>query len=232
MDPKDTVERGYNCIGVEYERCSEGTTNYARDRYARVLLNGLPEDAAVLDLGCGSGELLTRRLAKHFQVTGVELSSRMVEQARQNIPNATFVRGDMASVEFALESFDAICAFYSLIHLPPEELPSLLHNVASWLRPGGLFIASTGSGADPGSVQDDWVAGVPMYFASYSAERNEQIVEEARLHFTSAYLETIQEEGGDIAFLLNRGAETRLRAAVGSSGTLPRKDNYSALQAP
>lgn len=40
-----------------------------------------------------------------------------------------------------------------------------------------------------------------MYFASYSAQRNEQIVEEAGLHVTGAYLETIQEEGGDVTFL-------------------------------
>ncbi len=43
MDPKDVVERGYNRIGVEDERWSEGATDYAREHYARVLLDGLPE---------------------------------------------------------------------------------------------------------------------------------------------------------------------------------------------
>jgi SAM-dependent methyltransferase len=163
-DPKDIVERGYDRIGAEYERWSEGATDHAREHYARVLLDGLPEGAAVLDLGSGSGELLTRRLAERFRVTGVELSSRMAELARRNVPDATFVRGDMAAVEFAPGSFDGVCAFYSLIHLPPEELPALLRRAADWLKLGGLFVASMGTGADPGSVEDDWVAGVPMYF--------------------------------------------------------------------
>ncbi len=200
-DPKDIVERGYDRIGAEYERWSEGATDHARERNARVLLDGLPEGAAVLDLGSGSGELLTRQLAGRFRVTGIELSSRMVELARRNVPNATFIRGDMASVEFAPGSFDGVCAFYSLTHLPPEELPAVLRRAADWLRPGGLFVASMGVTEDPGGVEDDWVAGVPMYFAARSAEKNEELIEEAGLRVASARLESINEEGGDITFL-------------------------------
>jgi hypothetical protein len=73
--------------------------------------------------------------------------------------------------------------------------------VAAWLKPGGLFVASMGNGADPGSVQEDWVAGVPMYFSGHAAEKNEELVEEAGLRVASARLETIHEEGGEVAFL-------------------------------
>ncbi len=100
MDPKDIVEQGYDRIGEEYERWSTKGTDPARERYLKVLLEGLPKGAQVLDLGCGSGALATRRLSERFQITGVELSSRMVELAQHNIPTATFVRADMASVEF------------------------------------------------------------------------------------------------------------------------------------
>lgn len=200
-DPKDTVERGYDRIGAEYERWSEGATDRARERYARVLLDGLPEGAAVLDLGSGSGELLTRRLAQHFRVTGIELSARMVELARRNVPEATFFQGDMASVEFAPGSFDGVCAFYSLTHLPPEELPIVLRSVAAWLRLGGLFVASMGVTEDPGGVEEDWIGGIPMYFAARSAETNERLVEEAGLRVESARLERIGEKDGDVTFL-------------------------------
>ena len=201
MDPKDVVEHGYDRISAEYERWLEGATDHAREHYARVLLDGLPEGAAVLDLGRGRGKLLTRRLAERFRVTGVELYSRMVDLARRNVPNVAFIHGDMASISFPTQSFDGVCAFYSLTHLPPEELPALLHRVSAWLRPGGLFVASMGNGADPGSVQDDWVAGVPVYFAGYAAEKNEELVEEAELCVASARLETVHEQGGDVTFL-------------------------------
>ncbi len=201
MDPKDIVEQGYDRIGEEYERWSTKGTDPARERYLKVLLEGLPKGAQVLDLGCGSGALATRRLSERFQITGVELSSRMVELAQRNIPTATFVRADMASVEFPPELFDGVCAFYSLTHLPQKELPILLRRVARWLKPGGLFVASMGSGEDPGSVEDEWVGGVPMYFAGHAVQTNEELVEEAGLRVVSARTEAVREEGGDVTFL-------------------------------
>lgn len=201
MNPKDIVEQGYDRIGEEYERWSTKGTDPARERYLKVLFEDLPKGAQVLDLGCGSGALATRRLSERFQITGVELSSRMVELARRNIPSATFVRADMASVEFPPELFDGVCAFYSLTHLPQKELPTLLRRVARWLKPGGLFVASMGSGEDPGSVEDEWVGGVPMCFAGHAVQTNEEPVEEAGLRVVSARTEAVREEGGDVTFL-------------------------------
>ena len=41
--------------------------------------------------------------------------------ARENAPRARFVRADMTEVDFAPESFDAVVAFYSIIHVPRDE---------------------------------------------------------------------------------------------------------------
>jgi SAM-dependent methyltransferase len=119
MNPKDIVEQGYDRIGEEYERWSTKGTDPARERYLKVLFEDLPKGAQVLDLGCGSGALATRRLSERFQITGVELSSRMVELAQRNIPTATFVRADMASVEFPPELFDGVRLL--LAHPPAAE---------------------------------------------------------------------------------------------------------------
>jgi SAM-dependent methyltransferase len=202
MDPKDIVGQGYDRIGAEYERWSAArVADPARERYLGVLLDNLPKGATVLDLGCGSGALLTRHLAERFHVTGVELSSRMVELAQRNVPSARFICADMASVTFPPNSFDGVCAFYSLTHLPREELPPLLRKVATWLKSDGLFVASMSSGEDPGSVEKDWVGGVPMYFAGYAAEKNEELVEEAGLRVISARREVVREEGEAVTFL-------------------------------
>jgi SAM-dependent methyltransferase len=202
MDPKDIVEQGYDRIGDEYERWSAAkVTDSARERYLGVLFDTLPGGAAVLDLGCGSGALLTRHLAERFYVTGVELSSRMVQLAQCNVPSAIFICADMASVTFPPSNFDGVCAFYSLTHLPREELPPLLHKVTSWLKPGGLFVASMSSGEDPGGVEDDWVGGVPMYFTGYAAEKNEELVEDAGPRVVSARGEVVREEGEAVTFL-------------------------------
>jgi cyclopropane fatty-acyl-phospholipid synthase-like methyltransferase len=202
MDPKDIVRQGYDRIGDEYERWSAAeVTDPARERYLGVLLDNLSGGATVLDLGCGSGALLTRYLAERFHVTGVELSSRMVQLAQRNVPSATFICADMAWVTFPPNSFDGACAFYSLTHLPREDLPPLLHKVASWLKSGGLFVASMSSGEDTGSIEDDWVGGVPMYFAGWASAKNEELVENAGLRVLSASEEVVREEGEAVPFL-------------------------------
>ena len=57
------------------------------------------------------------------------------------------------------------------------------------------------SGEDPSSVEKDWVGGVPMYFAGYAAEKNEELVEEAGLRVVSARGEVVREEGEAVTFL-------------------------------
>jgi hypothetical protein len=41
----------------------------------------------------------------------------MVERARELVPEATFLRGDIAEVDFAPAAFDAVVSFYALIHV-------------------------------------------------------------------------------------------------------------------
>lgn len=200
-DPKRIVERGYDSIGPEYERWSgESVSDPARERYTRLMLDSLPEGAAVLDLGCGSGALLTRRLSERFAVTGIDLSKRMIELAKRNVQNAKFVRADMAAADLPADSFDGVCAFYSLTHLPPEELPAVLRSISNWLKPGGLFVGSMGTGENPGAVESDWLAGVPMYFAGHAAGKNEELLGEAGLRVTRLQPETHQEAGSPVSF--------------------------------
>lgn len=202
MDPKRIVEEGYDRIGETYERWSaKEVTGSVREHYETRLLDSLPNSAAVLDLGCGSGSLSTSRIAGRFAVTGVDLSSRMIELARSNVPEAEFIKSDMADLSFPAESFDGVCALYSLTHLPPEDLPLVLSSVATWLKAGGVFIASMGSGENPGSVEDEWLAGVPMYFSGHTKEGNKRLLREAGLHVSSAEIKPEQEGEKPVAFL-------------------------------
>ena len=76
-----------------------------RERYTHVLLDALPAGAAVLELGCGAGIPTTQRLAARFAVTGVDISARQIALARHNVPNATFMRADMTTLDFPTRLF-------------------------------------------------------------------------------------------------------------------------------
>jgi SAM-dependent methyltransferase len=164
-----------------------------------LLLAQVPPGGAVLDLGCGNGLPTVRQLASQCRVTGVDISARQIERARRNVPTAAFIHGDMTRLTFPPGHFDAAIAFYSLTHLPHGELPGLLARIASWLRPGGLFIASMGAATNPGMVEADWL-GAPMYFSGYSLEEGRAIVEGAGLDILGMTPETILEDGDPVVF--------------------------------
>jgi SAM-dependent methyltransferase len=200
MDPKRIVADGYDQIAERFLPWAEGIGGRVRERYAQVLADGLADGAAVLELGCGAGIPVARRLAERFRVTGVDISRRQIELARRNVPGATFIHGDMARQAFPPGSFDAVAAFYALTHVPREEHGPLLRDIASWLRPGGLFVASMGAGSDPGTVEAGWL-GVPMYFSGYNSHAGKALVRRSGLRIERAREETIDEDGRPATFL-------------------------------
>lgn len=200
VDPKRMVEEGYDRIDERrWDELESEAHAEVRARYTSVLFDRLPANAKVLDLGCGSGVPTSRQLARRFRVTGVDLSARRIALARQNVQGARFIRADMTQLDLPAESDDAIVAFYSIIHVPREEQPELLRRIASWLRPGGLLVATMSVHGTKGDVDDFF--GVPMYWSGFDATTNQRLIEEAGLEILTARQETVEEQGEKVAFL-------------------------------
>jgi len=198
--PKCIVAAGYDRIAARLAAWATHTRTEERARYTALLLNTLPEGADVLELGCGDGGPTTRALADRFRLTGVDLSAEQIVRAREHVPRASFIQADMTALRLAPASFDAVAAFYSIIHVPREEQPALLGQIAGWLRPGGLLVASFGAHDNPEGYEEDWL-GAPMYWSGYDAATNRRLVEEAGLLIERAQTETADEDGVPITFL-------------------------------
>jgi cyclopropane fatty-acyl-phospholipid synthase-like methyltransferase len=97
--------------------------------------------------------------------------------ARERVPGATFVRGDLTSVAFRRSSFDGVVAFYVFMHVPQEELRSTFERIHSWLRPGGWLMLSI-STIEAEDRVEEWL-DVPMYFAGFTPKLNEQLLRES-----------------------------------------------------
>lgn len=199
-DAKHIVEQGYDRIAERYAAAAARERSDERARYTDLVVRSLPAGAAALELGCGAGGPTTQALAAHCTLTGVDLSAHSVELARQHVPNATFLHADMTTLEFESGQFDAVVAFFSLIHVPRDEQPGLLAKIARWLRPGGFFVATMGAGATEDGYEEDWL-GAPMYWSHFDAATNRRLVEETGLIIDSAALETADEDGAPVTFL-------------------------------
>jgi ubiquinone/menaquinone biosynthesis C-methylase UbiE len=156
-DPKEVVRRGYNVLSHRYDAATGADSKYGP--WIDELVARLAPGSRVLDVGCGSGVPVARALsAAGHHVTGVDLSEVQIARARELVPEAEFVNADAMSLDFAPGSFDAVVSLYALIHLPLDEQPQLLTRIATWLRPGGCFLCTTGHRAWTGT-EDNWLEG-------------------------------------------------------------------------
>lgn len=138
---------------------------------------------------------------------------------------------DIAALDLRPGSLDAVVAFYSLTHVSRTEHTALLGRIARWLRPGGLLVASMGSGDLPGGVEEDFLGmGTPMFFSHFDAATNRRLVAEAGFRIRSAEVRAEQEDGRSVEFLWviaervaerSDGAEALQGAANGTGSTRP-----------
>jgi 2-polyprenyl-3-methyl-5-hydroxy-6-metoxy-1,4-benzoquinol methylase len=174
-----TVESGYDRMAEQYLATKDPEDPLAL-RALEDLASLLPSEAAVLDLGCGAGVPVTRWLAdRGFAVTGVDVSAKQLELARVYVPDGTFIKADMTEVLFGPETFDAVVAFHSIIHVPRTEHPALLESIRRCLRTGGALLA-TMTVADYEGRENDWEGwGAPMVWSHYDRNANVAMLRDA-----------------------------------------------------
>jgi SAM-dependent methyltransferase len=109
-------------------------------RIRSYLSRHLPDARSLLELGCGTGALLSG-LAGDLDVTGIDQSPQMLAVAQATVPGAHLVRGDMTAFTLAARFDVVICMFDTLNHVPSfDGWLSLFSCVHEHLAPGGLFI--------------------------------------------------------------------------------------------
>ena len=106
-----------------------------------MLLPHLPADADLLDLCCGTGNLMQALLHKGYRVAGLDGSEAMLDYARENAPQGEFILGDARNFNLP-ERFDGVVSSSaSLNHiLSIDELNRVFSSVYNALKPNGLFM--------------------------------------------------------------------------------------------
>jgi SAM-dependent methyltransferase len=200
VDPKQVVAAGYDRVAEQYLAWSGLRPSSARLRALALADERIPRGADVLELGCGAGLPMTATIARDRRLTGVDISAAQIALARRNVPGATFIQADLTTLEIEPASVDAVVAFYVLTHVPRDEHAALLGRIRSWLRPGGVLIASFGVEDDPGGIEHDWL-GADMYFSHFSAKVNRRLVEAAGFVIERADVIQEPEDRHDARFL-------------------------------
>ena len=177
MDPRSLVRDSYNRIAAAYlsSRRRDSTDVMLLDD----LLVRLPPRARVLDAGCGAGVPIAQQLATRASVIGVDFAGVQLGLARHHVPTGVWVCADLVALPFADASFDAVCSYYAVIHIPREQHAGVLDSFARVLRSGGLALLCLGAADLPAWTEQYHDA--PMYWSHYDAATSLSLVEAAGL---------------------------------------------------
>lgn len=129
----------YNALAEYYDKViteKDRTAPFVR----KAILRHMKEAVTVLELGCGTGEVLSG-LVKHYRVSGIDSSGEMLRIARRKLPGTTLIKGDIRKCRLD-SGFDAvICVYDTINHLTLfSEWKKVFANAASMLNEKGLFI--------------------------------------------------------------------------------------------
>ena len=200
MNYKETVKAGYNQIANRY--LAERTADSEDVRLLGDFIELLSKDAKVLDAGCGAGFPVSHILAKQFDVTGVDFSEAQIELAKENVPNAKFICEDMTKLDFLDDTFDGICSYYAIIHIPREEHHPLLVNFHRMLKTGGMVLLCLGAENLIDDIDENYL-GTRMYWSHYDSATYLKILKDCGFAIIwSRYVKDSTCEGAGHLFVL------------------------------
>ncbi len=169
MDPETTaaLQASYDRVAEEY--AARFFDELAHKPLDRALLDCFAEQVRelgpVAELGCGPGQIARYLRERGVSILGIDLSAEMVALARRLTPEITFRQGTMLALDVEDGAWGGIVAFYSIIHLPPDDLPQALAEFHRALRPGGLVLLSFHVGDE--RVHADEFLGKPVAIDAY-----------------------------------------------------------------
>ena len=166
------LQSSYNRVADEYTRRIAGELEHKpldRELLDRFAMRVGPIGLAC-DLGCGPGHVARYLHERGLAVVGVDLSDAMVAQARQLNPDVAFHQGDMRALDFGDESWGGIAAFYSLIHIPRDEVVAVLTELRRILERGGLLLLAFHIGDEVVHLDEWWGHEVSVDFTFFRPE--------------------------------------------------------------
>jgi SAM-dependent methyltransferase len=168
MDAKKSTDyqTSYDLVADEYvERIFDELRHKPLDRQLLDRFAARVRDVGpACDMGCGPGHVARYLHEIGVAVCGVDLSPAMIERARRLVPGVEFRQGDMMALDAADGAWEGIVAFYSIIHVPRDDMVGALGELWRVLRPGGLLLLAFHIGDDTIHLDEWWNQKVSVDF--------------------------------------------------------------------
>ncbi|RLU96581.1 SAM-dependent methyltransferase [Streptomyces griseocarneus] len=173
----------YDTLAVDYANRYRG---YLDTRpLDRSVLAGFAElvrgAGPVADVGCGPGWTTAHLVESGLDVFGLDLSPEMVGLARQAYPALRFDVGSMLTLDLPDGALGGVNAWYSIIHLPEEQLPAAFAEFHRVLAPGGHLQLAFQVGDEPLHLAQPYGHPVSLDFRRLQPDRIAELLAAADL---------------------------------------------------
>lgn len=140
----DTTLGHYNQVAEDFR---EGTRDHDVSQNIAALLRHIegPSPWQILDFGCGPGRDLKTFSAMGHVAVGLDGSERFAQMARADTGCEVWQQ-NFLELDLPAERFDGIFANAVLFHVPKQELPRVLAQLHTALKPGGVLFSSNPRG--------------------------------------------------------------------------------------
>lgn len=162
------------------------------DRFYQMLLDCLPAPgAAVIDVACGPGNASAyfTRVRPDLSVLGVDLSPRMIEQARSRVPAAEFQVLDCRNLQELRRQFDGAVFAFGLSYLSDADADRFFVSLNQVMCPTGVLLLSTVAGAVASADFESSSTGDRVFMVIRTPEEVGRLVE--AYGYRVEFLETI-----------------------------------------
>ncbi|MBS3166865.1 class I SAM-dependent methyltransferase [Candidatus Woesearchaeota archaeon] len=142
-----------------FNKFAEQHKNLSEERLMQYELNHFisliaKEQAQILDAGCAAGRDAKYLTDYGLNVTGIDISEELIKKASERkIKNAAFKLGDISIVKLDESQFDGVWAMDILSYTEKENIRTILKNLNSSIKKGGVLFLSVREGNGLNSVK-------------------------------------------------------------------------------
>ncbi|MFJ8910737.1 class I SAM-dependent DNA methyltransferase [Amycolatopsis sp. NPDC102389] len=161
----DATRESYDTVAEDY--AARVGPLFDQEPVSRAMLAAFAEQVRgpVVDVGCGPGHVTAHLASLGLDVTGVDLSPKMIEVARRQYLDLRFSVGSMTTLDLPDGELGGLVAWWSIFHLPPEVLPEVFAEFRRTLAPGGRLLAGFHVGDE--RLSPETAYGHPVTYDAY-----------------------------------------------------------------
>ena len=178
----DKVRGAYATIAASYaEQRSDELAGLPFESWLLRRVVELADGAPVIEVGTGPGHIAAFLAEAGADVTGLDLTPEMVDEARRRYPAVSYQIGDLRRLMRppTQDGWGAVLAWYSLSHLATSELPGAIASLARPLRTNGWLVLALETGAEVRTVTEWFGHEIDLDFVRHDPAEILDMVERA-----------------------------------------------------